>query len=318
MRPIRTRSAWNRPRPSIGWPTPACRWAARRCCCKGINDNVDTLKTLYHNLLRCRVRPYYLYQCDPITGSSHFRTPVEKGIEIIEGLRGHTTGYAVPHFVVDAPGGGGKIPLIPDYVVGREGDDLLLRNFEGNVYRYKDPDGTLGAGRKPGTIKMRVGLTYDLRDDYRAMGFSEEATAEFDSRETIDALTSTLQTLGFVVDRIGHVKALAARLVAGERWDIVFNIAEGLHGRGREAQVPALLEAFEQPFVLSDSVTCGGDAGQGTDEGYCCSRRRAHYPRMLLSAALPTLARVQLPFPLFIKPLAEGTGKGCEPRLQGQ
>jgi lysine 2,3-aminomutase len=117
---------------------------------KGINDNVDTLKTLYHNLLRCRVRPYYLYQCDPITGSSHFRTPVEKGIEIIEGLRGHTTGYAVPHFVVDAPGGGGKIPLIPDYVVGREGDDLLLRNFEGNVYRYKDPDGTLGAGRKPG------------------------------------------------------------------------------------------------------------------------------------------------------------------------
>jgi len=117
---------------------------------KGINDSVETLKTLYHNLLRCRVRPYYLYQCDPITGSSHFRTPVEKGIEIIEGLRGHTTGYAVPHFVVDAPGGGGKIPLIPDYVVGREGDDLLLRNFEGNVYRYKDPDGTLGADRTPG------------------------------------------------------------------------------------------------------------------------------------------------------------------------
>jgi lysine 2,3-aminomutase len=108
---------------------------------KGINDDVDTLKTLYHNLLRCRVRPY--------TGSSHFRTPVEKGIEIIEGLRGHTTGYAVPHFVVDAPGGGGKIPLIPNYVVGRDGDDLLLRNFEGNVYRYKDPDGTLGAGHNP-------------------------------------------------------------------------------------------------------------------------------------------------------------------------
>jgi lysine 2,3-aminomutase len=116
---------------------------------KGINDNVETMRTLFHGLLRRRVRPYYLYQCDPITGSAHFRTPVEKGIEIIEGLRGHTTGYAVPHFVVDAPGGGGKIPLIPDYLVGRDGEDLLLRNFEGGVYRYPDPDGTLGADRRP-------------------------------------------------------------------------------------------------------------------------------------------------------------------------
>jgi lysine 2,3-aminomutase len=116
---------------------------------KGINDSVETLKNLYHQLLRNRVRPYYLYQCDPITGSSHFRTPVEKGIEIIEGLRGHTTGYAVPQFVVDAPGGGGKIPLLPNYVAGRDGDDLLLRNFEGNVYRYTDPEGTLGATAQP-------------------------------------------------------------------------------------------------------------------------------------------------------------------------
>ena len=116
---------------------------------KGINDNVETMRNLFHGLLRRRVRPYYLYQCDPISGSAHFRTPVEKGIEIIEGLRGHTSGYAVPHFVVDAPGGGGKIPLIPDYLVGRDGDDLLLRNFEGGVYRYPDPDGRLGADRSP-------------------------------------------------------------------------------------------------------------------------------------------------------------------------
>ncbi|MEZ5925106.1 MAG: KamA family radical SAM protein [Hyphomicrobiaceae bacterium] len=106
---------------------------------KGINDEVATLKSLYHGLLRRRVRPYYLYQCDPITGSAHFRTPVAKGLEIIEGLRGHTTGYAVPQYVIDAPGGGGKIPLLPDYVTGRDGDDLLLRNFEGRTYRYSDP-----------------------------------------------------------------------------------------------------------------------------------------------------------------------------------
>jgi lysine 2,3-aminomutase len=115
---------------------------------KGVNDSVETLKALFHGLLKRRVRPYYLYQCDPITGSAHFRTPVERGLEIIRGLRGHTTGYAVPHFVVDAPGGGGKIPLLPDYLAGREGDDLLLRNFEGGLYRYPDPDGRLGAGKE--------------------------------------------------------------------------------------------------------------------------------------------------------------------------
>ena len=111
---------------------------------KGINDSVDTMKTMVHGLLKRRVKPYYLYQCDPITGSAHFRTPVAKGLEIIEGLRGHTTGYAVPQFVIDAPGGGGKIPLLPEYVVGRDGDDLLLRNFEGGLYRYPDPGETLG------------------------------------------------------------------------------------------------------------------------------------------------------------------------------
>ena len=105
----------------------------------GVNDDVETMKKLVHRLLMMRVRPYYLYQCDPITGSSHFRTPVSKGLEIIEGLRGHTTGYAVPNFVIDAPGGGGKIPLQPNYVVGREGGNLLLRNFRGDVYRYPDP-----------------------------------------------------------------------------------------------------------------------------------------------------------------------------------
>jgi lysine 2,3-aminomutase len=108
---------------------------------RGINDNLDTMRTMMHELLKLRVKPYYLYQCDPITGSAHFRTPVQTGLDIIRGLRGHTTGYAVPHFVIDAPGGGGKIPLLPEYVTGRDGDDLLLRNFEGDSYRYPDPRG---------------------------------------------------------------------------------------------------------------------------------------------------------------------------------
>lgn len=105
---------------------------------KGVNDDVDTLKTLMHGLLKNRVKPYYLYQCDPISGSAHFRTPVSKGVELIRGLRGHTTGYAVPTFVVDAPNGGGKIPIAPDYVSGYDGSDLLLQSYDGGTYRYPD------------------------------------------------------------------------------------------------------------------------------------------------------------------------------------
>jgi lysine 2,3-aminomutase len=104
----------------------------------GINDSVEVMKRLVHGLLMMRVRPYYLYQCDPILGSGHFRTPVEKGLEIVRGLRGHTTGYAVPNYVVDAPGGGGKIPLLPEYYLGRAGDDVVLRNYEGKVFTYPD------------------------------------------------------------------------------------------------------------------------------------------------------------------------------------
>ena len=104
----------------------------------GINDDLPTMKELVQGLLRIRVKPYYLYQCDPIPGSSHFRTPVLKGLEIMEGLRGHTTGYAVPTYVIDAPGGGGKIPLLPRYALGYEGEDLILRNYQGRLYRYPD------------------------------------------------------------------------------------------------------------------------------------------------------------------------------------
>jgi lysine 2,3-aminomutase len=112
---------------------------------KGVNDDLPTMRRLFQGLLRIRVRPYYLYQCDPISGSAHFRTPVEKGLEIIRGLRGHTTGYAVPTYVIDAPDGGGKIPLSPDYRLGRDGDDLLLTNYAGGSYRYPDPGGQVGS-----------------------------------------------------------------------------------------------------------------------------------------------------------------------------
>lgn len=124
---------------------------------KDVNDDPETMKELMQRLLKIRVRPYYIYQCDPIPGSRHFRTPVEKGLEIIEALRGHTTGYAVPQFVIDGPGGGGKIPLMPNYVVGRDGDDLLIRNYEGKIFRYPDPLPKDGPGpRTPGAHEQRL------------------------------------------------------------------------------------------------------------------------------------------------------------------
>ena len=103
---------------------------------KGINDQVDIMKSLIHRLLMMRVRPHYLYQCDLITGSSHLRTDVKKGIEIIRALRGHTTGHAIPQFVIDAPNGGGKIPITPDYVKEITSTEIIMNNFQGKEYRY--------------------------------------------------------------------------------------------------------------------------------------------------------------------------------------
>ncbi len=107
---------------------------------RGVNDCVHVMKRLVHLLVKNRVRPYYIYQCDLSMGLEHFRTPVSKGIEIIEGLRGHTSGYAVPTFVVDAPGGGGKTPVMPNYVISQSPRKVILRNFEGVITTYTEPE----------------------------------------------------------------------------------------------------------------------------------------------------------------------------------
>jgi lysine 2,3-aminomutase len=115
---------------------------------KGVNDRSEILKDLFHKLLLCRVRPYYLYQCDLITGSAHLRTTIREGQEIMEQLRGYTTGYAVPTYVVDGPGGGGKIPIGPGYIVGMADDRVILRNYKGDVYEYPEISQTQVAGFK--------------------------------------------------------------------------------------------------------------------------------------------------------------------------
>jgi lysine 2,3-aminomutase len=107
---------------------------------RGVNDCVHVMRKLVTGLAYIRVRPYYLYQCDLSLGLSHFRTPISKGLEIIEGLRGHISGFCVPTYVVDAPGGGGKIPVMPNYLISQSPDHIVLRNFEGVITTYKEPD----------------------------------------------------------------------------------------------------------------------------------------------------------------------------------
>jgi lysine 2,3-aminomutase len=105
-----------------------------------VNDDPEIMKRLMQELLKCRVRPYYLYQADQVAGAEHFRTSVAKGLEIIAALRGWTSGLAVPHYVIDAPGGGGKIPILPDYVQSVTDREIVLRNYAGKIYRYALPE----------------------------------------------------------------------------------------------------------------------------------------------------------------------------------
>jgi D-alanine-D-alanine ligase len=158
---------------------------------------------------------------------------------------------------------------------------------------------------------MKVGLTYDLRSDYLKEGFSEEETAEFDRESTVDAIDSTLSQLGYSTDRIGHVRHLTEKLVNGKRWDLVFNICEGMHGIGREAQVPALLDAYNIPYVFSDPLVLALTLHKGMTK-HVVRDCGVPTPDFTVVACTSDIDRVNLPYPLFVKPLGEGTGKGID------
>jgi D-alanine-D-alanine ligase len=156
---------------------------------------------------------------------------------------------------------------------------------------------------------MKIGITYDLRDDYLQQGYSEEETAEFDSIETVEAIEAALKKQGFAVERIGNVRQLAAALVNGQRWDLVFNIAEGLHGIGREAQVPALLDAYQIPYTFSDTVTLALTLDKSLAKRIVRDHGIATAPFVVITHE-KDLDDFSLKFPVFAKPIAEGTGKG--------
>lgn len=156
---------------------------------------------------------------------------------------------------------------------------------------------------------MKIGLTYDLRQDYLDMGYGEEETAEFDKESTIEGIENALQLLGHKTERIGHIKKLVEKLAKGEKWDLVFNIAEGLFGVAREAQIPALLDAYEIPYVFSDAFTLAVTLDKGLTKTIV---RNLGIPTadFFVLKNIEEVEKINLPYPLFAKPVAEGTGKG--------
>jgi len=160
---------------------------------------------------------------------------------------------------------------------------------------------------------MRVGFTYDLRDGYLARGFSEEQAAEFDRPDTIEAIEHALRAAGHRVDRIGGLESLMRRLLAGDRWDLVFNIAEGVQGIGRESQVPALLDAWNIPYVFSDPVVLGLCLHKGLAK-HVARDAGVPTPDFVMVESRADVDHIHLPFPLFAKPVAEGTSKGIDGR----
>ena len=156
---------------------------------------------------------------------------------------------------------------------------------------------------------MKIGFTYDLRDEYLAQGFDEEAAAEFDRPETIDAIRAAIESFGHSVEPIGNLAALMPRLLAGERWDLVFNIAEGVYGHAREAQIPALLDAYCIPYTFSDATTLALCLQKGLAKHVVRDCGIAT-PDFVLVESPSDLVRIGLPLPLFAKPVAEGTSKG--------
>jgi D-alanine-D-alanine ligase len=160
---------------------------------------------------------------------------------------------------------------------------------------------------------MRVGLTYDLRSDYLRLGYSLEATAEFDKEDTIVGLARAIGAHGHIVDRIGNVRALVDRLSKGDRWDLVFNIAEGMHGIAREAQVPALLEAYGIACTFADAGVLSLCLHKGHTKAVLQAAGVRTAPFVVIERE-EDLEKIDMPYPLFVKPVAEGTGKGITPR----
>lgn len=272
---------------------------------KGVNDNAEVLKELFHKLVQIRVKPYYLYQADQIKGTEHFRTSVQESLKIMEKLYGFTSGLCVPQFVIDAPGGG-KIPLTPEYCQYINEEGIVLRNFEGKVVEYKNPK-RVEIKKKNASRILRVAVVFNLKKPAGA-NMPEDAYAEYDDISVPMAIKSALEKKGFIADLVEADENFFEKIKNG-KYNFVFNIAEGLNTGARESQVPAILDMLGIPYtgsgVLAQALTL-----DKTKTKEVLLYHKIPTPKYQLFHHWEEKLKPGLSFPMIVKPNAEGSSKG--------
>lgn len=271
---------------------------------KGVNDNPQVMIELMQKLIKNRVKPYYIYQCDLVKGVDHFRTPVETGIDIMKGIQGFTSGLCLPHFVIDGPGG--KVPISPQYVKDITPDQIIITNFMNNLYSY--PGVSKSDDRHLFNKNVRkIGIALNLKkSSYDNERFDKYA--EFDDLDTINAIRLALENAGYEVVLLEADQDFIISLKESNV-DFVFNIAEGIHGESRESHVPAILEMFNIPYsgsgVLTQAITLNKSRKKEILDYY-----QIRTPKWQVFKNTNQKLDPKLKFPLIVKPDAEGSSIG--------
>ena len=271
---------------------------------QGVNDDPQVMKELMLKLIKCRVKPYYIYQCDLVKGVDHFRTPVEVGMEVMKGIQGFTSGLCLPHFVIDGPGG--KVPISPQYVKEITPDQIVLTNFMNNLYSY--PGVKKGGARQLSNKNVRkVGLALNLKKSvYGEERFDKYS--EFDDLETANAIRLALEKGGYEVVLLEADRDFIFSLKESNV-DFVFNMAEGIHGESRESHVPAILEMFNIPYsgsgVLTQAITLNKSRKKEILDYY-----DIRTPKWQVFRSTNQKLKPDMKFPLIVKPDAEGSSIG--------
>ncbi len=271
---------------------------------RGVNDSPQVMMELMQKLIKNRVKPYYIYQCDLVKGVDHFRTSVETGIEIMRSIQGFTSGLCLPHFVIDGPGG--KVPISPQYIKDITPDQIIITNFMNNLYSY--PGIKKGDDRQLFNKHIhRIGIAFNLKKTLDKNDRFDKY-AEFDDLDTINAIRVALEKAGYEVVLLEADKDFIYSL-KDSSIDFVFNIAEGIHGESRESHVPAILEMFNIPYsgsgVLTQAITLNKSRKKEILDYY-----HIKTPRWQVFKNTNQKLDVNLHFPLMVKPDAEGSSVG--------
>lgn len=310
--PLYVNIHFNHPREITGESKKACEILAnagiplgsQTVLLRGVNDSPELMKELVIKLLKMRVKPYYIYQCDLVKGVDHFRTPVETGIDIMKHIQGFTSGLSLPHFVIDGPGG--KVPISPQYVKDITPDQIIVTNYLGNIYKY--PGVRTETNKQLFNKKVsHVGIAFNLKKD-ASKGERFDKYAEFDDIETIGAITKAIEAAGYETVLLEADQDFFNR-VKTSNVDFVFNIAEGISGESRESHVPAVLEMLNIPYsgsgVLTQAITLNKSRKKEILNYYGIPT-----PKFQLFRSAHQKMDPELKFPLIVKPDAEGSSVG--------